>query len=322
MGEKKIAIVGVGPVGGILGGYLLQSGRDVTLIDIFEEHMSRIRSEGLVLDGQRPLTARFENSYRSIPEAVAHNQKFDLIYVCVKAPVVKLVAGELPAALAEGGAVVSFQNGLDTERGILDVIGPERTLRGVVNYAGNLVEPGRILKTFFNPPNYVGAAVPGNAAADALAREVAALMSESILTTEFSDNIQWHVWEKAIRNAALMPISALSGQNMAQVMGFEPSLHLVEKLLAEEIEIAKAVGFEFDKNFYDDTLRYFRKAGYHMPSMRGDVLDGRRTEIEFLNHKIAEYGEKHGIPCPYNRAIANLVMCADRVAAERRQKTA
>ena len=33
---------------------------------------------------------------------------------------------------------------------------------------------------------------------------------------------------------------------------------------------------------------------------------------------IAEYGEKHGVACPYNRALANLVLCIDEVAAEKK----
>ena len=74
-----------------------------------------------------------------------------------------------------------------------------------------------------------------------------------------------------------------------------------------------------DQKFYDDTLTYFRKAGHHMPSMRGDVEDERQTEIEFLNHKIAEYADRVGVPAPYNRALADLVLCIDELAALKRQ---
>ena len=169
--------------------------------------------------------------------------------------------------------------------------------------------------TFFNPPNHLGASVKSAAEAAQKAKDLADIMTKADLQTSFSDDIQYHVWEKAVRNAALMPVSALTGQNMAQVMASVRSVHLVQTLLREEMEIAKAVGYEFPEDFYEETLEYFRKAGTHVPSMRGDVLDGRQTEIEFLNHRIAEYGEKRDVPCPYNRAIANLVLCVDEVAA-------
>lgn len=314
MAYDKIAVVGVGPVGGILGAHLLRAGHDVSLIDIYTAHLDKMRADGLVIDGDAPLTAPVGETFLSLPEAAAAGKRFDLIYVCVKATVVERVAGDLNAVLAADGTAVSFQNGLDTEQGVLDAVGPERTLRGVVNYAGNLMQVGRIRQTFFNPPNHMGPAVADQSEASERARAVAELMTEAGLTTEPTGNVAFHVWEKAIRNAALMPVSALTGQNMAQVMGSERSLHLVERLLREEIDIARAVGIEFDQAFYDSTLEYYRRAGTHVPSMRADVVDGRQTEIAFLNHKIAEYGEKHGVPCPYNRALANLVLCIDELA--------
>lgn len=321
MSKAKIGVVGIGPVGGVLSAYLIDEGMDVTVIDLYEEHLHKVCTEGLVLEGENPLTIVFPSSCLSIPEACEKGLRFDIVFVCVKATAMRFVAPQVPSILAEGGVAISFQNGLDTEKRILDSLGPERTLRGVVNYAGNLLGPGRIRKTFFHPPNYLGAAVPGTAAAEAKAKEVAQLMSKSVLRTEYSDNIQRHVWEKAIRNAGLMPISALTGQNMAQVMNSERSLHLVEQLLKEEINIARAVGFEFGDDFYEETLEYYRGAGAHMPSMRGDVVDGRQTEIEYLNHKIAEYGEKHGVACPYNRSLSNLVLCMDEVAIENRKQS-
>jgi 2-dehydropantoate 2-reductase len=319
MSEAKIGVVGIGPVGGVLSAYLIDEGMDVTVIDLYEEHVQKVCTEGLVLEGDNPLTVVFPSSCLSIPEACEKGLRFDIVFVCVKATAMRFVAPQVPTILAEDGVAVSFQNGLDTEKGILTALGPERTLRGVVNYAGNLLGPGRIRKTFFHPPNHLGAAVPGTAAAEAKAKEVSQLMSKSVLKTEFSDNVQLHVWEKAIRNAGLMPISALSGQNMAQVMSSERSLHLVENLLKEEIAIAKAIGIDFGESFYEETLEYYRGAGAHIPSMRGDVVDGRQTEIEYLNHKIAEYGENNGVPCPYNRALANLVLCIDEVATENRK---
>ena len=315
MAGEKIAVVGAGPVGGILSAHLLDAGLDVTIIDIYAPHMDKIRTDGLVIEGARDLKVPVPKSFLSLQEAAEQKAEFDYVYVCVKATVVKFIAKDIPAVLSDRGLAVSFQNGLDTEQGLVDVLGPERTLRGAVNYAGNLLDLGRIRMTFFNPPNHIGAAVKTSTEAQDKAKDLCDLMSSAKLETEFSPDVQHHVWEKAIRNAGLMPVSALTGQNMAQIMASARSVHLVRKLLAEEIEIAKAVGYEFPENFFDETLEYYKKAGTHVPSMRGDVLEGRQTEIEFLNHRMAEYGEKHGVDCPYNRAIANLVLCVDEVAA-------
>ncbi|MHC4606326.1 MAG: ketopantoate reductase family protein [Planctomycetota bacterium] len=314
MAGEKIAIVGVGPVGSILAAYLVKGGFDVTAVDILQKHLDAMRAEGLVIEGKADLSVPVGNTFPSIEAAAKAGRKFDIVYICVKAVVVPRIAGAVPSILREDGTGISFQNGLDSEAGLLEVLGPERTLRGVINYAGNLSGMGKVRMTFFNPPNYMGAAVPGTSAAEERAKKVAALMDGVTLTTEFSDNIQHHVWEKAIRNAALAPVSAVTGMNMKQVMDSPNSLHIVEKLLSEAMDVSAKAGFPWDRKFYDDTLAYYRKAGPHIPSMLEDVRDGRVTEIGFLNGRIAEYGEKHGVDVPYNREIANLVNCIDELA--------
>ena len=52
--SSKIAIIGAGPVGGILAAHLIQHGQDVTLIDILKPHMEKIRSDGLQIRGMEP----------------------------------------------------------------------------------------------------------------------------------------------------------------------------------------------------------------------------------------------------------------------------
>ena len=47
----KIAVLGAGAMGSIYGGRLAEGGHEVTLVDIWAEHVDRINREGLRLDG-------------------------------------------------------------------------------------------------------------------------------------------------------------------------------------------------------------------------------------------------------------------------------
>ena len=51
---KRIAVVGVGALGGYVGGWLAHTGHDVTLIDFWPENIEAIRKHGLELDGVTP----------------------------------------------------------------------------------------------------------------------------------------------------------------------------------------------------------------------------------------------------------------------------
>ncbi len=320
MKKEKFVIIGAGPVGSILAAHLIQGGHDVTLVDIIRAHLDKMRTDGLVINGKTALTVPITKTFETVDDLVRTGQKFDYAFVCVKTPIIRIILGSLPRILTDGGTVISFQNGLDTGADMTEVLSPERILRGVVNYAGNMNGMGSASLTFFHPPNYMGAAIPGNESAEERAKVLAALMTEADLHTEFTAQIRKYVWAKVIRNAALMPISALTGMNMTQAMETEKSRRLVERLLTECIAVARAEGFEFDQAYYDESLTYLSNGGAHKPSMLYDVREGQITEIGFLNHKIAKYGEKHGVDVTYNRVIADLVMCIDELTKLGRQK--
>ena len=50
--------------------------------------------------------------------------------------------------------------------------------------------------------------------------------------------------------------------------------------------------------------------GNYYPSMAQDaVLHQRQTEIDVLNGAIARWGERLGIPTPYNTVISEIISC-------------
>ena len=174
-----------------------------------------------------------------------------------------------------------------------------------------------IKETFFNPPNYLGSLSP---ASEEMARELAQALTAANLATDYIDDTRAQVWEKAILNACMSPISALTGLNMEQAMEFEPTLTLSKELLRECVEAARAEGIPLPTNFREMALRYLSMAGPHKPSMLIDVEDHRKTEIEFLNKRIVEYGEKLGIATPVNAIITTLIDGVDHVNTIRRKE--
>ncbi|HBH13302.1 MAG: 2-dehydropantoate 2-reductase [Clostridiales bacterium 38_11] len=52
---KRIAIMGAGALGTILGAYIAQSGRDVLLIDTYKEHVDALNNHGAKVVGEDSL---------------------------------------------------------------------------------------------------------------------------------------------------------------------------------------------------------------------------------------------------------------------------
>ena len=301
--KPKIAIVGVGPVGGILGAHLARSGHYVVLCDILKDHLDAIKAKGLTITGVSEITARCDRLAYSIPE-LANFPEIDTFVICTKASALPRIVPQLAETAQPGARFVCNQNGLDNEEFLAKTFGSDSVLRMVPNYAGSPTGDAEIWMSFFNRPNYIGAMTPQG---EPTARQMAEVMTEAEIDTQFTTNVKRYEWEKALLNSCNNPVCALTRKRMKEVMDFAPTESLVEDLLREGIEVAEAVGVTFDKGFFENGIQHLKTVGYHKPSMLQDVERGAMTEIDWLNGKIVEHAHAHGLKAPNHSAITRLV---------------
>jgi 2-dehydropantoate 2-reductase len=278
-------------------------------VDILKGHLDAIGRDGLTVSGVKDMSVPFPAGRLLLSIDELTGRDLDALFVSLKAPVMSKVLPTLKKVVGPGTALVSLQNGLDTESPLADAFGRENTFRVVVNYAGNLVGDGCIKMNFFNPPNYLGGLEEGSAERG---RHLARAIDASGLTTEYSDDIRHHEWDKLILNLALAALCALTGKTMKEMMQFQPTRELVRELMREGVEVASADGYDFGEGYLDRCMDWVDRTGYHLPSMAVDVREGRATEIAHLNGKVVEHGRRAGIPTPYNQALTALVMGRER----------
>jgi len=301
--EPKVAIVGAGPVGGILGAHLAHAGHYVVLCDIQKPHLDTIKEKGLSLTGVTEMTAECGRVAYNISE-LSNFPALDTIVISTKASILPRIMPEIQKVARTGTRFVSCQNGLDNEEYLGEIFGPDNVLRIVVNYGGSQMGDGHVFMSFFNPPNYIGAMT---AAGEPLARQLAEMATEAGLDTRFTTDIKKYEWEKVVLNAALNPVCALTRKPMRDMMNLDITESLVEELLREGMQVAEAAGITFDEGFFEHGIQYLKKAGYHRTSMHQDVLRNIPTEIDWISGKVVEWGRKYGVETPYNLTITALV---------------
>ncbi len=177
-------------------------------------------------------------------------------------------------------------------------------MRAVVNYGCTLVKPGHVHLEFHHIPHYIQELDQRSRPA---AIAVAELLTKSGLVTERTDQIVSMVWRKSIMNACMNPVCAVTGMTMAQAINDPIVFQIVEALAKEGVNVARANEISLGWDFFPYAMRYMREAGDHRPSMVVDIEMKRRTEVDFINGKIVEYGERAGIDTPYNRTLRALV---------------
>ena len=299
---KSFAVVGAGPVGCIVACFLAKGGYEVTLCDVVPDLLAPALDPGIILEGAENMQHKVTRTCTHIDELADHNP--DVIFITVKANALPLIASAIEGFHKEGMAIVSWQNGIDTELELAKVLGKTDVMRAVVNYGCGLAGPAHVKIPFHHPPHYIQELDPKSRDA---AKTIARVLSKCDLTTEHTDNIISMVWRKSVMNACMNPVCAVTGLTMSRAMNDPIVFQIVDALVKECIRVARSNEIDLGWEFYTHAMEYMGNAGDHKPSMLMDIEASRRTEIDYINGKFVEYGERTGIATPYNRTLSALV---------------
>jgi len=312
MGKYNIGIIGAGPVGSIMAAYLSRSDENVYIVDIKKELIQAIKEKGITVTGVRD---NFTTKIKGTGYFAANLNRFDvdLIFVAVKCNYLDTLLDELKLIHKPGQKIVLLQNGIDNEDRAAEKFSKMDILRFVINYAGMIVKPGTVRFSFFNPPNYIGVLSSKNRS---IANEIAEIISDAGLETVHTPEIKKFEWKKTILNAALMPVCATTGLTMKQAMEREETRFLCEQILSECIQVAKKLGFKYERNFFENCLAYLDNAGNHKPSTSIDLEAG--NPIEYIFQPIIDYGKKIGSPTPCLESLTKVVRTLEHKKREKK----
>ena len=300
--EPRIAVLGAGAMGGLFGGLLREGGLDVTLIDVKEAHVHAIERSGLKIVGYGG------DRYIRI-EATTNPEEVDPVDVvlvqCKAADTAKAVRGARNI-FKDDTVAISFQNGLGNEEVIGEVVCMERVLGGVTAQGASVVEAG-VVRNYGDLPSHIGEMQRG---LSERAERIAAAFTRAGLQTDAADNIRYNIWKKLMANIALSPTCAVANLTIKQVMGLAELRETAFEALNEAALVARAEGFDLDANETQEVLLQIAGeggTGDNKSSLCVDILNKRKSEIDFINGAIVRLGQKHGIPTPVNKTLVAAV---------------
>jgi len=303
---RRIGIIGAGAMGVSLAA-LTSRHVATTIVVRNRERAGRIERFGARVTGQLDGFGR-PTVVGSIEE-LADFGPDDLLFIATKTTAIADVCRTLASIFDEVPFVVSYQNGIESGRSIIGLLGTDRVARMVLTYGATLLPPRgdgapvQIRVDLNAPPHYVGGE---GAVVHELSRELARSLTRAGLPTEFSADIEYQVWRKAIANAAGNPVAAIIRAPLGELME-SPARSLIERLLDEGISVATALGIELGDSYKTEALAPMLAGGKHLPSMAEDVMAGRRTEITQLNEQIVERAREVGVPAPTHEAVIQLI---------------
>ncbi len=300
-GFDNICIVGAGAIGIAFGGFLSDAGYKVTFIEKNEDTIKKIEENGLSISGVKEI--RVENVSIVRPGSITMEQ--DLILFAAKAYDLDEAVKSMLPAVGKNTYLVCLQNGLGISEVIGAYVNKEQIIEGVVWFPADIVKPGRIEILAFYEESILGGRSPKS---QVYARKLASLLTSAGIPTKAVDNISEEIWRKAIPIIAGNSINAITGKKLgviSEITELKESLFAVAK---ESLKVARAEGIELDERRLKESMHNALEKGYeHKTSMLVDIINKRKTEVEFLNGKIVELGKKHNIPTPLNLLIYGVI---------------
>lgn len=299
-------VVGTGPVGRVFAGLLRQAGHRVTVLCHRPQTEQILKRRPVVVKGELKAYAQLDEVLLGAAEFV-HAQP-DVVLICTKSVDTEHLLKTLREHHPRPETLyVSCQNGIDTERVVAEVFGADHALRIVLNMGCDIACGNEVVVTFCTTHVM---SKPALVDGDAVER-IASDLRESGLPLTVSAHWRNDSFMKALLNASLGSLCAVTRHCMNCVMGQPEARAMVEDMLREGIAICVAEGIELRPDFLAYAMHYLDQGGEHRPSILVDVERAKVTENEFHCAELARLARRHGVPAPTIDLIDKLLRCTE-----------
>lgn len=293
--KTRVAVVGLGSIGGIVAGCLAEAGRH-DLLACSRRPPARLILERGGASVELPLAGASEPASVTAP--------VDWLLLCTKTHQTAAASPWLQRLCGAGTRVAVLQNGVDQVERVAPLAGGARILPVIVYFNGERLAPERVRLSQVAGSDL---AAPD----DADGRAFAALFEGTALRVSLLADFATPLWRKLLLNVAANPISALTRRRQAVFREADVQA-LALAVLEEAVAVARAEGAALAGDEAERTLAtllgYPPESG---TSMYFDVLAGRSTEAEALPGAVVAAGARHAIPTPLNRALLTLLKALD-----------
>ena len=314
----KIAVLGAGAMGSMLGAYLKLGGADVTLLVRRKELAEKLADPGIVMrsytgaDGEKSETAPIPMKAACSCEGL---EKQDAVLVMVKGCDTKTALEGAASIIGENTKVITLQNGIGNTDIIAESVNRDNIYYGCVNMSAIMSAPAVLDTGLFGDVNVAFGAVTKGEEQKKFGDELAGIFNAGGIKAAYSEDIDVEVWYKLLVNIAVNAGCGLVRLRGGEAGNDQDFTLLAVDMLKEAIMVGMANGVKLDFNYFmTHILPVARKtSGLHYPSMAQDMLMKKApTEIEFINGAIERLGKKAGVPTPVNTTISRLVRTIER----------
>lgn len=303
----RISIFGVGSIGGVLAASLAQYTDAAIHLHVRGVWGSKLLIHGLQIEGESSISVdpnSFDFSFdeHDFPSSLEHTS--DVVIICSKAPDLEQILPYVVSTRKPNGIVCILSNGL----GLVEIarrhLPPDAIMYATTTHGAYREE----FKIMWAGNGAIQLGAMNSAVHQDTVEQFISMLDQARLNPEFREDGRAMIWEKALLNVSINPIAALTGKRNGELLSTEIFQHCMS-VFKEAATIARYEGIQvMDEVHFEKRLTHvLLSTSENQCSMLQDLHFGRKTEIDFLNGKVVELAEKHGIPTPLNAILTSMV---------------
>jgi 2-dehydropantoate 2-reductase len=294
----RVAVVGVGAIGGVVAAALSRSSQHELLL------CTRRPCERLVVDGPAGRTELRLSTYVD-PGRVS---RVDTVLLATKAHQTKGAAAWLSRLCDQHTSVIVLQNGVEHRERVAPLVRGATVVPCIVDCPSTRPEPGRVRVT-----REFRAQLPATPAG----RRSAKLLAGAGLDAAVTEDFVTAAWQKLCVNVISGPIPALCDQPRG-VFRYPPITELARALVRECVLVGRAEGARLELGLVDQVVAA-RCNGppAALTSMLLDRRSGRLLETDSRNGAVVRAGKRHDIATPANAFVLAVLSAVNRAGLDR-----
>ncbi|XCP84167.1 2-dehydropantoate 2-reductase [Roseburia hominis] len=299
--NKKIAVVGIGGVGGYLAGMLIKAFPHVTLVARGGRKES-IEKNGLILHSD------YHGEIAVQPEKVVDScrrlEHQDYVFICVKNYSLEEICRDLAESIDENTVVIPVMNGADPGEKTRKLLGKGIVVDSLIyivafaNADYSITQQGDFANLRIGVRN-------ASAEEEARVKEVAGILGAADIDSKIAEDIEREIWRKYILNCAYNVESAYYDNTIGQLRSDPVKASEYEALVNEAFAVARAKGVQVTGEHVAAIIHrfYFELAENATSSLQRDIRAGRRNELDTFGGYLVREAERLGIEVPVSERM-------------------
>ena len=285
----KLAIVGKGAIGGLIGFKCHQ-------LSYNYQHLVKSQSQSLY-----QLTDITGVSYNLTPNtsSIIKPNQFDLLILPVKAYQVMPVLEQLEAFIQPKHIIVLLHNGMGTIEQVKDKLPNNLLVAATTSYAALKIDANTLIETGLGQTHFgwLGNVDLG------LKQLIEPILSALLPPSDWHQDIGLALWNKLAINAVINPLTAIHSLKNGRLAELKYS-NTISNVCYEIANVMQALGYTTNSlELINHVQKVIAATANNYSSMYQDLKFERHTEIEFINGYVTSKAAELNIQVPHNQCL-------------------